>query len=231
MRSAIRLACAAAVIALTGAGASAATVTISQQNAKSVFADAAGQNKWSQNVRIGGRVTDHVAAGPFRVKGDGGLGDIIAFCVDLDHRLQLPALHRYNQALFGGAILSNLSALVSNAFSLVKDAKSGAAFQLAVWEIVEDSDAPAFSLASGDFKVTDSPSSKSLASSWLGLIGDGTWKAGARDFTFLQAEGVGAGKSQNLLAVDVAPVPLPASGLLLVSGLAALLGLRRRRTA
>jgi hypothetical protein len=231
MRPAIRTACAAALIALMGAGASAATVTITQQNAKSVFADAAGNNKWSQNVRIGGRVTDHVAAGPFRVKGDGGLGEIIAFCVDLDHRLQLPALHTYNHALFGGAILSNISALVSNAFSLVTDAKSGAAFQLAVWEIVEDSDAASFSLASGDFKVTDNPSSKSLASTWLGLIGDGTWKAGAREFTFLQADGVGKVKSQNLLAVDVAPVPLPASAWMLVAGFGALLGLRRRKTA
>jgi hypothetical protein len=231
MRPAIRTACAAALIALLGTTASAATVTIDQQNAKSAFANAAGGDKWSQNVRIGGRVADHVAAGPFRVKGDGGLGDIIAFCVDLDHRLQLPALHRYNQALFGGPILSNLSALVSNAFALVRDAQSGAAFQLAVWEIVEDSDAASLSLASGDFKVADNPSSKGLASSWLGLIGDGTWKAGAREFTFLRAEGSGKGKSQNLLAVDVAPVPLPAPAWMLVAGLGALLGLRRRRSA
>lgn len=116
-------------------------------------------------------------------------------------------------------------------------------FQLALWEIVYESDTDVngdviFDLGSGNFKDTFGASSTrtdafDYANQLLaGIAGDDV-SSDAYNLLFLESElrrqnkPWKGHKSQNL--VTATPVPLPATGLLLLGGLAGFMGLRRRK--
>ncbi|MGL4279926.1 MAG: VPLPA-CTERM sorting domain-containing protein [Albidovulum sp.] len=207
--------------------ASAATVNVTKQGSNA-FVDANGQNGWWQSVsyNLNGTTRSGVGAGLFRLKAtdaNGKVQDFLAFCLEPLAWLTLPKDHTVGSTL-SAPILDRLGALMSNAFSLVTGASSAAAFQMAAWEIANES-GTGLVLGNGAFKMTNAnATSQNLAQSWLNSIASGSWTSSGR-VTILSAPG-----TQDLLT-NIAPVPVPAAGVMLLGGLAGLGALRRRRKA
>ncbi len=214
------LACGVAT-AMTGA-ATAATVTVNYQDSNNVF----GAPNYSGLASISSPgYSGPALAGPFRLNAGGGIGDFIAFCVDLGKHMKNGQTYvTSSTSAFGGSVDSNVASLFNTAYAGVDTAVEGAAFQLALWEIITDSGS-GFNLGSGAFSViSTSTAILSQASSYLtGLSGPAT---GNYALTFLNSSG-----SQNL--VTVSPVPIPAAGGFLAVALGGLFGMRklRRKTA
>lgn len=219
---------------LLAAPSVAATVDIDQQHASSVFKDRAGQNAWSVNVyrtltQGNQTIKGNIAAGLFRVTEDlpgTAYRDFLAFCLSPGVWLNLNVDYTSGTGL-NNSVIGALGALRRNAFDSVMDSVTAGAFQIAVWEIV--SETGSYNLNSGAIKFSggnqNTLGALALATSWLGNIESGVWKPSTSGMVFHKAKGV----SQDLL--EVAPVPLPAAGLLMLASLASFFGLRRRKAA
>ncbi len=211
---------------LMTAAATAATVTVSTQG-RNAFLDANGQNGWYQGTSYSLNGSARSAfAGMFRLKSTtagGVVTKFVAFCLEPLENLRLPKLYD-ESTLLNHLTVSRLGALVDNALSLVRDAKSAAAFQLAAWEIANEG-LGGLDLSGGAFRLTAAAQgTQGLSQSWLDKIANGGWNLNAQ-VMILQAPG-----TQDLVTdLPPAPVPLPAAGLLSLLALASLAGLRRRR--
>lgn len=209
------------------APANAATVNVTKQGSNA-FVDAKGQNGWWQGVSytLNGTARNGVGAGMFRLKATDSKGkvqDFLAFCLEPLEWLTLPKTHTVGSTL-SASVLDRLGALMSNAFSKVTGSASAAAFQMAAWEIANESSSN-LSLGKGAFKMTyANASTQSLAQGWLNNISSGAWTSTGK-VTILSAPG-----TQDLLT-NIAPVPVPAAGILMIGGLAGLGALRGRRKA
>ncbi len=115
---------------------------------------------------------------------------------------------------------SLLNRLFSSQFADVDTAEEGAAFQLAIWEIVNEDPNGTLGLGDGLFTASDNAGAISLANTYLMNLG------GAEDYDLTYYV---SGTNQDLMAGTLAPVPLPAGVLFLMGGLGAL-GLMRRRS-
>jgi hypothetical protein len=214
----------AAVFVLAGVGA-AATVTVSTQGSNA-FKDTSGQNAWYQTVSYSlNGIARTAAAGLFRLTStaaDGSVTRFVSVCLEPLETLRLPKLYDESTPL-GQSVVGALGALLANALPQVQDSKTAAAFQLAAWEIANESSG-LFNLGGGAFKVgTAKSATLALAQSWLDQIGTGAWAPDTR-ITILSAAG-----TQDLLTDLPAEVPVPAAGLLLLGGIGGLAALGRRR--
>ena len=227
MKTFFKGAAAAALICL-GTAASASTVTLTQTGP-----GAYGSAGLFQNVKIEfpnssgtGTQTYSGTAGAFDMTGPAG--QFFAFCVDLHDSLKASASYTINNSLFLTDIKDNMQKLFDTAYKDVDTSVEAAAFQIALWEILKDTNtsggASVFDIGAGDFKVigTRTPDQvKTQATAYLsGLNGTPTSKF---NMTFYES-----GNSQDL--VTVSAVPLPAAGLMLLAGLAGFAGFRRRNS-
>lgn len=212
----------------TAAPAFATTIDVDKANS-SIFGDAAGQNKWSviTKFEVNGNASGGVYAGAFRLKSDqaGDLAEFLAFCLQPLETLNLGIDYQLGSN-FTAAVNKNLNILAANAWNLVTDATSAGAFQMAAWEITTET-AQGFDIDSGTFKIisnrADSNAAEAQANAWLGEINNDIWTSNGQEFIILNAAG-----TQDLLT-NVSPVPLPASGLLLLGGLAGAGAMARRK--
>jgi hypothetical protein len=168
-----------------------------------------------------------------------GSTTIDAYCVDLSHDLYVgsnvnyaldsdtsPTTVSYFGTLYSGAngaaTITALEHLASNALSLVNNADTSAAFQIAIWDI-------AFGSSSSGFMVSangaDAAAVNADVATFLSLAASGG--AITEQLTLLQDDGTNMGAIQNL--VTFTPVPLPGAAWLLLSGLAGAGALVRRR--
>lgn len=235
------LAAGAFALAAFSTPAAAMTVTIGQQDPSSPFGAASPVNeRWFVNQRVqhldknGNTKVATYSAGMFRLTLDDGSGaiDFNAFCVDLLETINLPATYKVVTNLFNATITDRIDALISNAFILDnpnvdRPSRVASAFQLALWEIISDT---TLNLNTGKFQVVGTATGAALwarneAAKWLADIASGLWQPGGAKFSYFVAEG-----TQDLtgIGIDIVPIPLPAGLLLIGTGVAGVVMLRRR---
>lgn len=217
---------------VAASGASAAPVTVSQQSNVHVMYDVNNKNAWFATTQysVGTKQVTNVAAGAFRLTATDAAGtamDFLAFCLEPLEGLVHPKLHEYG-SLFTAAITQRLNTLAANAWGMVSDHRTAAAFQMAAWEITTET-ANLYDVDDGHFRITGNGEMSNLAEEtaqiWLNNLSDGTWGATDKSYVIFNSNG-----TQDLLTnVAVSPVPVPASGLMLMAALGAGGVLARRR--
>lgn len=163
-------------------------------------------------------IATRVKASSFHLTGSNGIGDFVAFCVDIANRLTLPSTY---EVVGGNAKTAALQNLFDANYSSVglENANQSAAFQLAIWKTIYS-----------NFSWTDT--SKTVNTLVAGYLNSAASYGGNKiwNLTFLDGQ-----NTQDLVTVDIpspAPVPLPAAGLLLLGGLGGMgIFARKRRSA
>lgn len=196
--------------------------------AASVTLDKAGASVWGTpvlarnvNYTIDGTARFH-GAGQFQLKDVATLESILAFCIDIFQVLKLP--HTYDTTPFLETIpMGQVEALFSNFYLDVDTADEAAGFQLALWEITTER-SETLDFGTGRFITTGTGAHYDIAQDYLDGLGNAP--TAAWDLTTYFSS-----TSQDLISGTLAPVPLPLPGLLLLAGLAGLVGLRARKAA
>jgi len=218
-----------AVAAVGFAGSANATTIQVDPVHSSVFGDENGHNKYRivTQFSVNNVQENRVYAGAFRLKSDqfGDLSEFLAFCLQPLERLTLPKAHEFGSN-FSASVTQDLQILAQNAWSSVTDKVSAAAFQMAAWEITTET-MSSYDIDDGVFAITygstNSNAAEGIAQGWLDNISTDAWTDNGQEFVILNAEG-----TQDLLT-NVAPVPLPASGLMLAAGLLGAGAVARRK--
>jgi hypothetical protein len=130
-------------------------------------------------------ITSSPAAGGLLMKNTSApsSGSFLAWCLDVQSWLTSPATYSLvtGSAFYTGAVgatkVNALERLATAVLSSVNTKQESGAFQLAVWEIVNESSGP-YNISSGNFKVgAASDGAKGLAQTWLTNLSNGTYSA------------------------------------------------------
>lgn len=205
---------AAALTCVMASTGSAATVTAS-------YTSGPGTSVTLHSTTVGG--TENTSASSFIMDPTVG-DDFIAFCLDLGQVIAEPityAVKSLNETGFGATAINAIDRLFTAHYgSLGTDATKNAAFQLALWEIIDEGSSN-YDVTSGDFWASsNNGAALDLANSFLGNLGSDT---GGYKITFYES-----GTSQDL--VGASPIPLPAGFVLMLSAFGGLAAVRRRKT-
>jgi hypothetical protein len=217
----------ATLAAFVALPASATTYTITPETGTNPF----GSPKFVQSthVTLNGN-TWRASAGMFRLNLNDGAGnsfDLATFCIELDQHLQLPGT--FSEQAFNPAQIDAVNALWSNAFTLVDNSQTAAAFQFSLWEITHDT---GLDLSAGILTIDGRNQTDALAKSWLDNIDDSTWTANP----LLTVTALVSPTSQDQLyarfeqTITTSAIPVPPSAVMLASslGLVGLVATRRR---
>lgn len=203
-----------AVVAAWASGAASAATVLDTQGT-----NAFGRPNWSSSVtyNLSGDLQKN-RAGLIRLQDADG-NDVLAWAVDLFYAIE--ATDSYSGAdTLSAAVKTNIDLLYNSAFASISNATEAAGFQVALWEIVTDTDT-GLDLQSGDFKARGRAAKYQKAAEYLaGLEGAET---GRWNISYFSADSNGT----NL--VSATAVPLPAAVWMLGLGLAGLYGASRRR--
>lgn len=118
--------------------------------------------------------------------------------------------------------VAKIQELYDRFYDSATDAERGAAFQLALWEILYDPTNN--NLSSGNFfaQGPGNPSAISIAQNWLNVIGDATIADPAKKYNLV---GLDSPSAQDQIVPQ--PIPAPAGVVLAVIGVAGLIARRR----
>lgn len=214
-------------LALSATAPQAATLTVDYQEPGSIF----GNNGWFSAVTIDSEIYDGTFhAGQFELTSD-PIGDFLAFCVEITQAIvEGDDAYEITLGMFDAVVMDNIDRLYSSAYDMVIDGLTAAAFQVALWEIVEDSGL-GLDLATGTFSAIDANTNGGsvLGTAQGFLDGLTTAPTGLFDLQFFASP-----TSQDVVSASridsPAAVPVPASGLLLLSAAGLMMTRRNRRS-
>ena len=221
-------------IKLTGfwGGAGNATITFSGKD----YHDGVTYPSFTETGGAGGfATTDLTTGGP----------SFQSWCVDIFHNFNFPvttvdtkqnASQIFSQlgATAAAKIEKNLDRLYAAEHTLIdphlSTADNSAAFQLAVWEIVNEKSTNSYNLTTGDLTITSGSAGFATAQTWLGLLNTDSSNP-LYTVSFWNVNDVG-GAPKALGAQDVAvfaPIPEPETYAMLLAGLGLMGFIARRR--
>lgn len=206
-----------------------------------------GGNTWNAQLNFNG--TNYHDGSQTTVTGTGGAGGFKTYdktvdpqkqspfeswCVDIFHDFYFPAsgnaILQTAADIFGLAKANDLGRLATNHFDLVASTAStalnAAAFQLAIWEIVNEGVGNAYSVTTGDFKV--SGTGASLAQTWLNELNTQPSASTYKVDVWSQQQGAAGWGPQDVAVF--ARVSEPGTLALLLGGIGILFLGRRRKT-
>jgi hypothetical protein len=185
-----------------------------------------GFSDGSVSASITSPISESASAGGFAMTNATHGGSFVAWCADIFHNMATTQSY----TLTSGASFyatdtgkaTALSELATHSLSSVTgNATNSAAFQLAVWEIVNETSGHGYSLSGGNFKATSDAAVLTAANNMLGnLSGPITMTAS------VWAQNT-PGSTQDL--VVFAPVPEPETYAMMLSGLGLMGFVARRR--
>ncbi|MCB1341813.1 MAG: VPLPA-CTERM sorting domain-containing protein [Pseudooceanicola sp.] len=222
------LASLAAAIAVSATSVSAADISVTQQDP--LF----GSANLRKTVSISYQGTSsNVYAGLFHLTGDltgNGVSNFVAFCVDLAETLGNPQTMNVWNDPFDATVRGNIDKLFTNVLggqtmqAGITDQITAAGMQLALWEIVYDSND--LNLASGTFHRDGGNSEMAWARAGQYLADLALGTPSTQTVSYLYSDG-----NQDLVTSEPtpSPVPLPASGLLVLAGFGGFAALKRRK--
>lgn len=201
MKTFTRSAAAASIVLSLAAGAaSAATITADYARGNGTYVDITKSSVGRRNDIYAGNFVLDPTNGP----------DIISFCVDFAHWIADGVTYDVKslaQSGFSSTVQSRIGSLFSSFYGTLGDSSvQTAAFQVALWEIVDEKPNKSLNLKNGRFRVKNSQI-RTLAQQMLDTMGPDT---GEWDLTFYDANG-----NQDQMSATKAPptggtVPLPA---------------------
>lgn len=203
--------------------AQAATVDLEYQGATMW-----GTPDWHQgtSVTLQGQTWQPVLAGVIRLKDAVTNAPLITFCLDVTTWIgDPPGLYLIAADLLDGPVAQRVQALFDTAYDNVVNPATAAGFQMALWEIVHEVAGNPLDIRSGDFHVSGSAAAMAHATGYLSGLTASTPQRYV--LTYLESLSNTPGIGQDLVAV--APIPLPATALLLGGALAGMGFMRRRR--
>lgn len=179
-------------------------------------------------------ITHTPAAGGLLMNTGVSSGSFLAWCLDVQGWLTSPANYSLQSGITfypdpeGAVKIDALERLATAVLPLVHTKGESGAFQLAVWEIVNETGlTPTYSLAAGNFRVGDaSDGALALAGEWLtNLNYGGTFTADTMTLSVWKDVN---DRTQDL-AVFAAPIPEPEIYAMMIAGLGVLSFVARRR--
>ncbi|SMX32996.1 thioester domain-containing protein [Maliponia aquimaris] len=150
----------------------------------------------------------------------------VAYCLDITKQLLSSADYVETDTPWSfnplGTSVARVQSIFDANYAAVDTAAESAALQIALWNVIYDTD---WDLTAGAFQAhSDDASVNAFAATFLANA-QGYTGPKAYDLTFYEA--TGNPRSQSL--VTMSPVPVPAAGLLLLSALGAGAAMARRR--
>ena len=162
--------------------------------------------------------------------------DFIGFCLDIDQHVAGPVVYRVvdlTDAVVPGPTITAAKALdlaklvggvlagsFNNVASVLTNGQKASAFQLAIWEIVNENSGT-YDTTAGWVVAGTTDQVRALANTYLGMMAGATAASGLLALT--------SADHQDFMVQQV--VPIPPAAWLLGSGLLGLFGLARRKTA
>lgn len=207
---------AAATFAFFGATqAQAGTVSLSYQTPGSAYGSEGWYSGISQTILDRGAPVGQVyngTAGAFRFTD--GIDAITAFCIDPYSYLRIGEVFSVTE---NANVMDNIDRLFNVAYAGVTDALSASAFQVALWEIIAETDS-VLDVTAGNHSIAN----KNVASAAQSFLDDlSNAPSGGYRYTIYS----NSGQDQ----ISASPVPLPASALLLLGGMSGFAALRRKK--